>query len=150
MVLPNGRINTKPYNPKKENGVMKLKRLFRTHLIIVLLGCMVIGLGLPNDSEADLCSMEGYAVRWVHFGGIGLTFLFREKPIDAGMWFVSIGIGPPDTPEEVAVYNTIRSAYQNNTKLAIVTTIAGVCPTPDLSMPGAYPVGTLVALGPAS
>jgi hypothetical protein len=129
---------------------MKLKRLFRTHLIIVLLCCMVIGLGLPNDSEAGSCFIEGYVVQMIHVGGTASLFFFREKPIDAGMWGVTIGLGPPDFPEEVAVYNLIRSAYQNNTKLAIVTTTIGACPTPNLSIPGLANAGTLFALLPPS
>jgi hypothetical protein len=135
---------------KKEEGVMKLKKLFRTHLIIVLLCCMVIGLGLPNDSEAGNCAIEGYVVQMLHYGGILSGFWFREKPIDAGMWTVLIGSGPPNEPEEVAMYNTVRSAYQNNTKLAILTNIAGACPTPNLSMPGSTSAGTLWTLVPPS
>jgi hypothetical protein len=127
-----------------------MKKLLRTHLIIVLLGCMVIGLGLPNDSEAGNCVIEGYVVQMLHIGGSASAFLFREKPIDAGMWAVTIGSGAPNMPEEVAMYNTIRSAYQNNTKLAILTTLPGVCPTPNLSMPGATPAGALIWLAPPS
>jgi hypothetical protein len=129
---------------------MKLKKLFRTHLVIVLLGCMVIGLGLPNDSEAGNCLIEGYVVQMLHFGGAASGFWFREKPIDAGMWVVTIGSGAPNMPEEVAMYNLIRSAYQNNTKLLIVTTLPGVCPTPNLSMPGQTNAGTLTVLAPPS
>jgi hypothetical protein len=129
---------------------MRLKRLFRTHLIIVLLGCMVIGLGLPNDSEAGNCAIEGYVVQMLHIGGGLSGFWFREKPIDAGMWAVVIGSGAPNMPEEVAMYNTIRSAYQNNTKLLILTTIPGVCPTPNLSVPGSTSAGDLIWLAPPS
>ena len=127
-----------------------MKKLFRTHLVIILLGCMIIGLGLPNDSEADNCIIEGYVVQMLHIGGVSSAFLLREKPIDAGMWGVIIGSGSPNMPEEVAMYNTIRSAYQNNTKLAILTTLPGACPTPNLSMPGATNAGTLMWLGPPS
>jgi hypothetical protein len=127
---------------------MKLKRFFRTHLVIVLLCAMVISFGLPNDSEAGNCFIEGYVVQMVHVGGSVAGFFFREKPIDAGMWTVLIGSGPPNMPEEVAMYNTVRSAYQNNTKMGIITTIAGTCPTPNLSMPGETYAGYLTVFVP--
>jgi predicted ATPase len=127
---------------------MKLKRFFRTHLVIVLLCAMVISFGLPRDAKAADCFYKGYVVQVVQFGPSAVFFL-REKPIDAGMFIVGIPAAVLNTAPGLGMLNTLRSAYQNNTQVGIQTTTpAATCPTPNLSIPGWYPVGDLIGMWP--
>jgi hypothetical protein len=139
-----------PINPEYHKGgnIMKLYRLFRTHLIIVLLGCMVIGFGLPRDANAVICNFKGYVVQMIQNTGPTATVWFREKPIDAGQYIGGIG---NTTAQGLGMVNTLRSAYQNSTQVGIQTNYPAVsCPTPDLSMPGWASFGTIIGIWPSS
>jgi hypothetical protein len=129
---------------------MKLKRFFRTHLVIVLLCAMVISFGLPRDAKAAICFYKGYVTQVAQIGTPAVFFL-REKPIDAGIYAVNITSALLNTAPGLGMLNTLRSAYQNNTQVGIQTnTITGTCPAPNLSIPGWYLAGDILAIWPPS
>jgi hypothetical protein len=129
---------------------MKLKRLIRTHLVIVLLCAMAIGFGLPRDAKAAICFYKGYVTQVAQLG-TSVAFFLREKPIDAGMYVGGIPAAFLNTAPGLGMLNTLRSAYQNNTQVGIQTTTpAATCPTPNLSIPGWYPAGDLIGIWPPS
>jgi hypothetical protein len=147
MALPIGIADI----PQKGGSVMKIKKLFRKHLVIVLLCGMVIGFGLPRNAKAVvLCNYKGYVVQLIQFGS-GAGVRFREKPIDAGMYLADVGIASMDLPWENTVYNSLRSAHQNNTKVGLIIQNPGVaCPVPDLSLPGQTFLGDIIGMIPPS
>jgi hypothetical protein len=126
---------------------MKLKRSLGTFLIIVLLFSLVIGFGLPRDVKADSCYYEGYVVQVTQYGSSFGGFFLREKPIDAGMYGAPIGDGFMNNDYEYLMFNNLRSARQNNTKVRLRIMTPGACPAADLSLPGVtFTGGTLVAV----
>lgn len=127
---------------------MKIKRLFRKHLVIVLLCGMVIGFGLPRNAKAIvICYHKGYVTQLIQFGTTG-SIRFREKPIDAGMYLADVGVGVMDLPAENTMFINLRSAHQNNTKVGMLIVTPGACPVPNLSLPGQTNTGQIIALFP--
>jgi hypothetical protein len=122
---------------------MKLKKLFSTYLMVILFGGMVLGFGLPREANA-ICIVNGYVVSSIQLGGGG-GFYFRPNPLSAGLLAVSMNAGFFATPTGAAMFNTLRSAHQNNTKVTLWTSPA-TCPAYDLSVPGMTSIGDALAV----